>query len=324
MRPLLLLLGLLAAPAGAAPAPELLREEAYNYRVLGELPRGWTRRADSLVFVFAIDEIPHAYVHLLRARIDGAVDVEAQLKLRAGLYRFPGAPAGTESVRKSTWAGRDAFLLEHEAQVNGVKCRRRVEAFVALGIWYERIETVYGETTEQMEACHQGLELFRSGFRLLAEPLTEEAKRDSAERTIESAEFGFRLVKPEGFLRKEVDPAADPGLRVAFEMRLPGPRGSVLVRLFEYGVRQDIPPKAWMDILFGGFSSYVANAQRAPAKAPEVKGATETLAERFTGERDGHPVEELLLLVRASGGRTFCLRVRAQTPAPLPEFQVNG
>ncbi len=316
----------LAAAARAAPAPELLREEAFNYRVVGELPQGWKRREDALVFVLAVEGIPHAYVHLLRDRLLGPVDVEAMLKQRAAQYRFPGAAAGAETVGKSSWAGRDASLLEHEATVNGVRCRRRVEAFVAKNVWYERIETVYGETTGEMEACRQGLDLFRKGFRLLVEPLPPEAPTDAAARTVESAEFGFRLVKPKGFLRKEVDLAADPGLRVAFEARSGNPPGSVLVRLFEYGVRDDIAPQAWMDIFFGGFTEHVAKAGRAPAKAAAVPGAAETLAERFTGERDGHPVEEEILFVRATGGRVFCLRTRTINAPPTAvnlDFQVN-
>jgi hypothetical protein len=321
-----LLLGLLALPARAAPAPELLREETFNYRVLGELPGGWQRRADALVFVFSMDEIPHAYVHLLRGRVEGAVDVEAQLKLRAPHYRFPGAPAGTETIVKSTWAGRDAFLLEHEATVNGVLCRRRVEAFVANAVWYERIETIYGEKTERIAACRAGLDLFRKGFRLLAPPLTEEEKTDRAERTVESAEFGFRIVKPDGYLRKEVDVAADPGLRVAFEKRLEDPRNGVLVRLFEYGVRDDIPPNAWMDIFYGGFSSYVTNPGRAPMDAPEIPGAAEMLSERFTGMREGLPIEERVTVFRASSVRNLCVRVRTSGTAKPPEvsLQVNG
>jgi hypothetical protein len=324
-RPLLLVLAL-AAPAAAAPAPELFREEAYNYRVLGELPRGWKRRADALVFAFAIDEIPHAYVHLLRGQVEGAVDVEKELIRRAGHYRFPGAPDGKESVRKTTWAGRDAVLFEHEAELSGVRCRRRVEALVAGGVWYERIETIYGATTEEIDACREGLDLFRKGFRLLSPPLTAEEKTDRAERTIENAEFGFRLVKPEGFVRKEVDLAADPGLRVAFEKRFEDVRHSVLVRLFEYGVRDDIPPKAWMDLFHGGFESHVGKAARAPFEAPEIPGAAEVLAERFTGERDGLPIEELVVVVRAASGRILCLRTRtAGPPQPLSvSLQVNG
>ncbi len=319
-------LALCATSALPAPAPELFREETWNYRILGELPRGWTRRADALVFAYAIDEIPHAYVHLLRGHVEGAVDVEKQLRQRAVHYRFPGADDGKETVKKSTWAGRDAAILEHEAEVNGVRCRRRVEALVARGVWYERIETVYGATTEEIDACREGLDLFRKGFRLLSPPLTAEEKADRAERTIESAEFGFRLVKPEGFLRKEVDLAADPGLRVAFEKRLEDVRHGVLVRLFEYGVRDDIPPKAWMDLFHGGFSNHVAKAARAPAEAPEVPGAQETLAERFTGERDGRPIEELVVVVRAASGRIFCLRTRTSGPAHPPSvgLQVNG
>lgn len=320
-----LLLALLAMPAAAAPAPELLREESYNYRIVGELPRGWKRRGDALVFDFAVDGIPHAHVHLLRGRLEGAVDVETQLKQRAlAHYRFPGAGAGTESVRKEPWAGRDAFLLEHEATVNGVACRRRVAAFVALGIWYERIETVYGEKTEAMDACREGLDVFRKGFRLLAEPLTDAERTDAAEKAIESADFGFRIVKPQGFLRKDVDLASDPGLRVAFEAR--EARRGVLVRLFEYGVRKDIPAQAWMDIFFGGFREAVPKAARAPAEAPKVPGAAELVAERFTGEREGRAIEELVVCVRSEGGRILCLRIRTTDGAPSPpvDLQVNG
>ncbi len=322
-----LALVLLATPARAAPEPELLREEAFNYRVVGELPRGWKRRDDALVFVFAADGIPHAYVHLLRDRLEGEADAEAQLKLRAAQYRFPGAPAGTETVRKASWAGRDTALLEHEATVNGVPCRRRVEAFVAAGIWYERIETVYGRTTEEITACRDGLDLFRKGFRLLVEPLPRDAGNDFEERRVESAEFGFRLVKPKGFVRREVDLVADPGLRVAFEAR-PDEPSRVLVRLFEYGVRDDIPAQAWMDLFFGGFREQVGKAERAAAEKPAVPGAAETLAERFTGERDGHPVAEQILFVRAAGGRIFCLRIRTSgtppTPPPDMALQVNS
>lgn len=316
-----LLLLLLTLPAAAAPAPEVLREEAYNYRIVGELPKGWKRRPEGLAFVFAIDGIPHAYVHLLRDRLDGAVDVEEQMKLRAASYRFPGAPEGTESVRKTTWAGRDAWLLEHEAVLNGVRCRRRVAAFVAAGVWYERIETVYGDTTEEMAACRDGLALFRDGFRLLVEPLTAEARADVAEGIVESPDFGFRLRKPQGFARKEVDLAADPGLRVAFETRLAEHR-MVLVRLFEYGVRDDLDAKTWLDIFYGGFSEYVTKPQRAPAEAPKVPGAAETLAELFLGERDGRPVEESVVLVRASGGRILCLRVRS-SGGPPPDLGLD-
>jgi len=320
--PLLLSLLLLVAPARAAPGPELLREEAFNYRVVGELPRGWKRRDDALAFVFSADGIPHAYVHLVRDRLEGEVDAEAQMKQRAAHYRFPGAPAGTETASKTSWAGHEAVLLEHEATVNGVRCRRRVEAMAAGGIWYERIETVYGETTEEIAACREGLDVFRKGFRLLVEPLPRDASSDFEERSIESAEFGFRLVKPKGFVRKEVDLVADPGLRVAFESR-PLEPSRVLVRLFEYGVREDIPAQAWMDLFFGGFGEHVGKAERAPAEAPAVPGSAETLAERFTGDRDGHRVEELVLFVRAAGGRIFCLRTRTTGPAPPIAFEVN-
>jgi hypothetical protein len=317
---------LLVALASAAPAPELYREEAYNYRVVGELPGGWERRADALVFSFAIDGIPHAQVNLVRARVEGAVDVEAQLRARAGYYRFPGAGDAAETVKKTTWAGRDAALLEHTAEVNGVTCMRRVEALAAGGMWYERIETVYGKTTEEIAACRDGLEVFRKGFRLLSPPLTAEEKAERAARTVESEELGFRIVKPEGFLRKEADLVADPGLRVAFEKRLDDPRHGTLVRLFEYGVRDDIPAQAWMDIFFGGFSNQLAKATRAPAEAPKIPGAKETVSERFTGEREGRAIEELVVVVRAGSGRIFCLRTRTSGPAPVVpvDFQVNG
>jgi hypothetical protein len=302
---------LLLATAGAAPAPEVLREEAYNYRIVGELPPGWQRRGGDLAFVYAVDGIPHAYVNLARARLDGAVDVAEQLKQRAPHYRFPGAADGTETVRAAPWAGRDGLLLEHEAVVNGVRCRRRVAVVVAAGIWYERIETVYGETTEEIAPCREGLEAFRTGFRLLAEPLAAAERDDPAEKPVASEELGFRLVKPEGFRRLEVDLEADPGLRVAFERRLDDRRRGVLVRLFEYGVPAQFEAKGWLDNFFGGFSAHCAKAARAPAGAPQVAGAAETVAERFTGEREGRPIEELVVLVRAGSGRVLCLRVRS-------------
>ena len=123
-------------------------------------------------------------------------------------------------------------------------------------------------------------------------------------------------------VKKEVDLATDPGLRVAFEARQGDPRKSVLVRLFEYGVRKDVPPEAWMDIFFGGFREAVPKAARAPAEAPKVKGATETLAERFTGEREGRPIEELVVFIRSKSGRILCLRVRG--PPTEVALQVNG
>lgn len=308
--PRLAVLLVLAAPLLGAPTPELLREEAYNYRIVGELPRGWQRRPNTLAFAFAVDDIPHAFVHLVRGHLDGAVDVQEQLLRRASQYRFPGAPEGAETVRKEPWAGHDAFVLDHEAVVNGVPCRRHVCAMVVAGVWYERIETVYGAATEEMPACRDGLRVFREGFRLLVEPLPAAAREDTAERSIEDPGLGFRILKPEGFVRRDVDLTADPGLRVALEARLPDPRHGVVVRLFEYGVREDLDARKWLDGFFSGFGVYCAKATREPADAPAVRGATGAEAERFRGVREGREIEELLILVRAKSGRVFCLRIR--------------
>jgi len=330
-----LVLALLAAAAGAAPAKELLRDEAFNFRILGELPPGWQRRPDTLVFSFAVDGIPHAYVHLDRQRLCGDVDVRAQLEKRATHYRFPGAPKDAEgSFGSARWAGRDATEYVFEARVRGVLCIRRVTALFAYGIWYERIETIYGRKTADLAACARGLAVFRDGFRLLSERLTGPAKEDASARTIESREFGFRIRKPEGFRRVDVDTGADAGSRVAFEARTGDPRQTARVRLFEYGVRESFDAAPWMDAFFGNFAGLHAGAKRESLPAPSVAGAREVVAERFVGERDGVAVRTTIVLARARSGRVLALRMRAaggaetryegELRAVLESFDVSG
>lgn len=305
--------GLLLAAAAALSAPprELLREEAFNYRVVGELPPGWEQpQPGQASWQFSIDGIPHAHVRLVRERIEGEVDVEAQLRKRAPHYRFPSAPEDAPwTVAPAEWADRKAFLFEHEATVGGVLCRRRVRALFAKSVWYELTETVFGAETEDEDACRKGLDVFRIGFRLLTQPVPAEALAGTGAETIASQEFGYRLLKPEGFRRLEVDTGADPGCRVAFERALPAGR-HVLVRLFEYGTREALDAEQWTSIFFAGFGAAHKKPRREPEEAPPVPGARKVSAVRFTGERDGAPVTTRLYLVHAEDGRVLALRVR--------------
>jgi hypothetical protein len=304
---------LLAAAAAAAPPRELLREESFNYRVVGALPAGWEQsKADLPSYEFSIDGIPHAYVRLVRERVAGDVDVEAQLRKRAPHYRFPSAPADAPwTVTPVEWADGKAFLFEHEATVGGVLCRRRVRALFAKSVWYELTETVFGAETEKEDACARGLDVFRHGFRLLTRPVDAAALADAGAATVRSEEFGFEIAKPEGFRRLEVDTATDPGCRVAFERVLPAGR-HVLVRLFEYGAREKLDPEPWIAIFFNGFVGAHREAHREPEEAPPVPGARKVWAERFTGEREGGAaVTTRLYLVHAEDGRVFALHVRS-------------
>jgi len=302
---------LLAAAAGAAPGGELLREEGYNFRIVGELPAGWQRRADSLVWCFSVDGIPHAYVHFVRERLQGELDVEEQVRKRAPQYRFPGAPDDAqETIRAADWAGYPAVEYLHEATLGGVVCRRRVLALYRAPFWYELIETVHGAKTGEIEACARGLRVFERGFRRLVEPLPEELRLDTAERTIADEELGYRLGKPLGFVRAEVDPGADPGLRVAFTAQAPDPRCNVRVRLFEYGVRDAVDPAQWFDVFYAAFADAHRQPRREPAPAPALPRTRLVRAERFSGEREGIAVTTLVLLVQAASGRVFVLRVR--------------
>ena len=316
MRAAFTLTGVLALLAGSALAEsqtELLREEVYNYRVVGKLPAGWKRRGGSLTYTYFVDEIPHAYVHLVRERVDDDLDVAAALQRREAQYRFPGAPKEAKgTIGSVTWGGRKTLLYEFRAKVQGVACYRRVTILFDRSIWYEMIETIYGKPPQQAQ---QGLDVFRNGFRLLTEPLPEGAAIDAAERTITDKQFGFTITKPQGFVRVAVDPARDPGCRVAFERVAQNGVQHARVRLFEYAVRQKIAPDKWFDIFFGSFSGPHRNVKRAKAKAPEIPGARTVWAERFFGERDKHPVSTLVLIIWGESGRVFVLRLRTQADA---------
>jgi len=312
LRAAALLLLALAVPAAAAPRGELIREEAFNYRIAGRLPPGWKQReSKKLVFTFSIDSIPHAYVHFVRERLAGRVDARHEIKARAPSYRFPGAPAPvSETVGRTTWSGREAVLYTHQAQVKGVQCRRRVTALFVQPFWYELIETIYGEKTSAQEDCRRGLELFRNGFRLLAPPLDPALLRDEKQATIESAEYGFKLTKPKGFRRVPVDTGLDPGCRIAFEDARPGPVRSMRVRLFEYGVRQAFDARKWIDIAFNAFAGVNERASREEVVAPRVPGAAQVRAARFAGVRDNRPVRVLVILLQAESGRVLSLRIK--------------
>ncbi|MGH7163076.1 MAG: hypothetical protein ACREID_06305, partial [Planctomycetota bacterium] len=201
MRPLPFLL--FAAAAAAGERAELLRDDRFNFRILGRLPRGWSRVGEGLEFTFTVEEIPHAHVRLVRERVEGSVDVRAEVERRASGYRFPSAPpAAPASFSGATWGGRPAVLYEHETEARGVRCRRRVLALHAKGVWYELFETVYGDAAAD-PLFLDGRKLFQEGFRLLAPPLPPEADRTAAREEIRDEEAGFRLLKPEGWRRLE-------------------------------------------------------------------------------------------------------------------------
>ncbi|MHC4547677.1 MAG: hypothetical protein ACYTEZ_02785 [Planctomycetota bacterium] len=306
--------GVLLLPALllAAPEKELVREEPFNYRIVGTLPAGWKRSPDrKLVFAYSVDGVPHAYVHLVRERLRGEVDVAAQVKRRAPHYRFPGVPApARESVRETVWAGLPAVLYEHEAEIKGVRCRRQVTALFAKSVWYELIETSYGRAAEEERRCALGLHLFRHGFQLLVAPLAEAEAKETKEAEIASPALGYTILKPLGFTRLPVDTGQDPGCRVAFEARAGHPHRHILVRLFEYGVRTQFEPPKWMDIFFTGFGIDNRDAQRKAVEAPTIRGARQAVAEEFTGQRDERTVRTLMVLMQAESGRVLALRIR--------------
>ena len=146
MRQLAVLLA--AATALAAPEKELVREEAFNYRVVGKLPPGWKRRGDrKMVYAFSIEGIPHAYVYFVRERLRGDVDVEQQILRRAPHYRFPGAPDDAkETTRKTEWAGRPAWRWSIAGQadrpvataVPGIRTQN------GSWVWMERMVMAWG------------------------------------------------------------------------------------------------------------------------------------------------------------------------------------
>jgi hypothetical protein len=310
---LLLGAGVLATPRG-----EVLREEDFNYRIIGELPPGWKRAERGTAFSFTLDGIPHAHVHLVRQRISNELDVEEQVRSRVSAYRFPDVPAEVvEKIGRTRWAGREAVLYEHRVEAKGVLCRRRVTALHAKSVWYELIETVYG--TETDERCREGLEVFRKGFRLLTEPLPKGAGLETAKKEITSREMGYRLLKPAGYHVIEVDTAEDPGCRVAFERNWPPGNRHTRVRLFEYGERNGFDSDAWFGAFFRPFSFRHKETRREKVEAPPIPGAREVFAERFVGRRGKLTVSTLIVLARSMRGRVYALFVRTQEGAPTLE-----
>lgn len=309
---LALLVCLAAVAYAAAPEKELVRDEPFNFRVVGELPRGWERRPHTTVWSFGIDGIPHAYVHLVRERLRGNLDVEAQVQKRAKHYRFPGKLEDVkETVGRTEWGGRSAVLFEYSARVRGVLSRRRVTALYVASFWYELIETIYGEETETIDRCRRGLRVFREGFGLLVEPISAEDLEDIGRKTIESEHLGYRIVKPEGFKRIAIDTGQDPGCRVAFGARKGDPHKTVRVRLFEFGVRQTFDPEVWFDVFFGSFATINAPAKRDKTDALKLKGAAHVWAEIFRGNRDEREVRTLLMLAQTASKRIFAIRIRS-------------
>lgn len=319
MRALLLLLA--AGTAALAADPEILREEALNFRVRGTLPQSWVRREGTMHFVFRIDGIAHAHVQIVAERLakDAVVDVEEQIRRRAEHYRFPGAPAdAAEKTGEASWGGAGGRSYEHEVTLGGTLCRRRVTAVFAKATWYERIETIYGEGTEEEPTCAQGLRTLRDGFSLLVAPLPPEASAAEAETTIESEEFGFRITKPAGFRRVDVDPGTDPGIRVAFERTGPERNQHLRVRLFEYGIREGFDPAKWMDVFYGSFATDHSEPAREAVSPPMIPGAKRVTATRLRGKRDGFQIETLILLVESPSDRILALRIRSQHGADPP------
>ncbi|MCZ6785806.1 MAG: hypothetical protein O7E54_01445 [Planctomycetota bacterium] len=305
----------LVTTAHAAPEPELLREEVYNYRVVGKLPPGWRRRAGSLAYTYAIDDVPHAHAHVVRERVKGAFDAAKEIARRATRYRFPGAPKEAKGTTASvTWGGRPALRYDFFATVNGVACHRRVTAMFSGSIWYELIETIYGVPDDR---CKQGLAVLLNGFQILTPPLPKGATRDAAKKILRDDRYGYELLKPRGFLRVAVNPAIDPGCRVSFQRA--GPHGvrHARVRLFEYATRTRIAPEKWFDIFYGSFASRHKEARREQIKPPAkgIRGARTVWAEQWSGDRDKHAIRTIVLLVWAKSGRVFVLRIRTQADA---------
>ena len=306
--PLLLLTG-----AAVAEEQEVLREEAYNYRIVGRLPVGWKRDGTRLAYTFRDDGIPHAHVVFARQRVRGRIEVAREIEQRRTHYRFPATPKGEKgTVTAGRWAGRQAWLYDLKTTVRGVACRRRVTILFTGRIWYELIETHYGSPKEN---CRAGLAVFRDGFRLLVEPLAKGAEEDAAERTITSKEFGFRIVKPRGFLLRPVSTAADPGVRVHFERKAQNGRRHARVRLFEFAARRRVVADKWFAVFFSGFTANNNDGKREKIPAPGIVGTKNVWAERFTGTRDKLPIRTLVVIAHAESGRVFVLRIRTQADA---------
>lgn len=300
----------IAAAARAAPE-EFLRDDAHNCRVVGlaRLPAGWTRNGAAWDFTFAVEGIAHGYLRLVRERVEGRVDVRTCVERRAEAYRFPGAPAeAMERIDAAVWAGQPAVRYEHEATLRGIPCRRRVLALHSKGNWYELIETAYGDV-EREEAYAALRAALSEGFRLLTPPAPPAA---SAPETIADGEMEYRLMRPEGFLRLEIDPARDPGCRVALERVGAAPSQRALVRLFEYGLRPSAKLADWLTIFYTPLSVQYGQVTREPAPVPALAGATEAVAERQSGESSGVKFSSLVIAARNVSGRVFVLQVRTQ------------
>jgi len=295
----------------AAPRAEVLREEPYNYRVVGSLPAGWTRAADKLAFTYKFEGIPHAFVHFTRERIAGKIDVREELGRRRESYRFPGVsdlrgkPA-EESFKEIQWAGRDAWQYEHTAMVHKVACRRIVRVLFDQGVWYECIETHHGEPDA---AARAGLACFRGGFRILVDPLPAHEKNDAAKRSYVSADNGFRIDKPKGFVRIAVRTATDPGCRLAFERRGPGADDYVLVRVFEYGVRRKYAPLTWTRRFSEAFARGHVGAATTAWTPPTIKGARNATGLKMTGRKNKKPVTTELAFWQSRADRVIALRI---------------
>jgi hypothetical protein len=309
VRTLLLLCA--AAVATAAAESEVLREEAYNYRVVGALPKGWARQSGRRHWTYAIDKIPHAHVQFARQRVNGSLDIKKELRRREVQYKFPGSPKDARgTIRKATWGGREAHVYEFRTTIRDIECLRRVTVLFDRPRWYELIETVYGKDTEQR--CAEGLAVFRDGFRLLVRPLAEAAKTDTAERTLESVEYGYRILKPENFLLVDIDTGAAPGVRVRFE-RAAAQNRHARVRLFEHGVRRIAHPERWFDVFYSSFAAGHMGASKEKLEAPPaIPGASRVWGYAFEGRREGLRIRTSVLLIHAKNGRVFVLRVREQ------------
>ena len=108
-----LLFVLLAAPADA-PA-EFIRNEPWNFRVLGKLPAGWKpRKGSTLDFTYTLETIPHAHTRLFHSHVKGAIDPQVLLDKRRGAYRFPGAKDAKEVMGEAKWGGFPAAVFRHE------------------------------------------------------------------------------------------------------------------------------------------------------------------------------------------------------------------
>jgi hypothetical protein len=301
------LLLILAAAAQAAPAPEILREEHYNYRVVGALPRGWKRAPAQLVFTYAVDDIPLAFVHLVRERVSGNVDVKAELARRAEHYRFPGAPKSAKGkITSTSWADREAYRYEHEAELSGVICRRVVRAMVDSGIWYECIETHHGEASPAVQA---GLACFRTGFLLLTQPVPKKWVENPAAKKHADGIYGFRIEKPEGYVFAPSNPGADPGCRLTLLRRGPKTGQQLSIRVFEYGVRKTYDAAHWLDLLDQAFRRSHTRAKREPTKAPKPEGSVQAAGTRLLGRRDEQDVATTIYLWQSRTGRVFGMRI---------------